>query len=196
MTTESAAEPIVVTALVSGVLESLGVPYLICGSMAGAVHGIARATMDVDIVAELRPEHVEPLVERLGDDFYADMLSIQEAVVRRASCNLIHLPTMFKVDLFVPQPRAWNREQIARRERRSLTSAPLPAADVATAEDTVLAKLEWYRKGNEVSDRQWQDILGIIAVQGDRLDRAYLARWARDLGVIDLLKRALEQAEV
>jgi len=192
---DAAPEPIAVTAAVTAALDALGVPYVIGGSIASAVHGVARATRDVDIIVDLRPEHVRPLVEHLGSAFYADTIAIEAAVSRRTSCNLIHLPTMFKVDLFVLKPRAWDREQMARRQRQRLTGRPAPQADIATAEDVVLAKLEWYRKGNEVSDQQWRDILGIIAVQGDRLDRAYLARWARELAVEDLLERALAEAE-
>lgn len=188
-------ESLTVTALVVSTLESLGVPYVIGGSMASAVYGMARATMDVDIVVDLRVEHVNPLVERLGSDFYADPLSIREAIAVRASCNLIHLPTMFKVDLFVVGLRSWDGQQLARRQRRSLQPSGGPEADVASAEDVILAKLDWYRLGNQVSDRQWRDILGIIAVQEGRLDRAYLDLWARSLGVDDLLARALEESQ-
>lgn len=184
-----------VTALVTTVLEDLGVPYVIGGSMASAVYGMARATMDVDVVVDLRVEQVQPLVDRLGADFYADPLSIYDAVARRSSCNLIHLPTLFKVDLFVIGTRAWDAQQLARRQRRSLQSSGGPEADVASAEDVILAKLDWYRLGNQTSDRQWRDILGIIAVQGDRLDQAYLSLWARSLGLDDLLARALEEAQ-
>lgn len=162
--------------------------------MASAVYGMARATMDVDVVVDLREEHVAPFVASLGTDFYADALSIRDAIERRASCNLIHLPTMFKVDLFVVGDRAWDRQQLARRQRRSLSSADGPAAEVASAEDVILAKLDWYRLGNQVSDRQWRDVLSIIAVQGERLDRSYLNLWAESLGVADLLRRAQEEA--
>lgn len=184
-----------VTALVTTVLEDLGVPYVIGGSMASAVYGMARATMDVDVVVDLRAEQVKPLVDRLGADFYADPLSIYDAVARRASCNLIHLPTLFKVDLFVVGTRAWDRQQLARRQRRRLQSSGGPEADVASAEDVILAKLDWYRLGNQTSDRQWRDILSIIAVQGDRLDHDYLVLWAGSLGLDDLLARALEEAQ-
>lgn len=182
------------TVLVTAALEALGVPYVIGGSMASAVHGLARATMDVDVVVDLREGQVEPFVASLGTDFYADPLSIRDAIARRASCNLIHLPTMFKVDLFVVGDRAWDRQQLARKQRRSLDSADGPAADIASAEDVILAKLDWYRLGNQVSDRQWRDVLSIIAVQGERLDQSYLALWAESLGVADLLRRAQEEA--
>jgi hypothetical protein len=188
------SESLAVTVLVTTALEGLGVPYVIGGSMASAVYGMARATMDVDVVVDLREEHVAPFVASLGTDFYADALSIRDAIERRASCNLIHLPTMFKVDLFVVGDRAWDRQQLARRQRRSLSSADGPAAEVASAEDVILAKLDWYRLGNQVSDRQWRDVLSIIAVQGERLDRSYLNLWAESLGVADLLRRAQEEA--
>lgn len=190
-----ALDAIAVTIAVTEALDEIGVPYVIGGSVAGAIHGLARATMDVDIVVDLRAEQVDPLVHRLGGDYYADADALRDAVARRATSNLVHRPTMFKVDLFVLKARAWDREQLARRQTHVLSAERGWAGAIATAEDTVLAKLEWYRKGNEVSDRQWRDILGIVAVQGERLDRSYLTRWARELGVADLLDRALSEAE-
>ena len=64
----------------------------------------------------------------------------------------------------------------------------------ATAEDIVLAKLEWYHHGDQVSDRQWRDVVGVIRTQGQRLDLTYLGAWAAQLGLEDLLSRALSQA--
>lgn len=186
------SEALTATVLVTAALESLGVPYVIGGSMASAVYGLARATMDVDVVVDLSEEQVAPFVARLGSDFYADPSSIREAIAHRASCNLIHLPSMFKIDLFMVGSRPWDRQQMARKQRRSLASANGPAAEVASAEDVILAKLDWYRMGNQV--RQWRDVLSIIAVQGERLDQSYLMLWAESLGLADLLLRALEDA--
>ena len=58
----------------------------------------------------------------------------------------------------------------------------------------MLAKLQWYREGGGVSDRQWTDVLGVLKVQGATLDRAYLEEWARELGLTSLLRRALDDA--
>jgi hypothetical protein len=88
---------------VTDALETLGVPYVIGGSLASAVHGVVRATMDADLVADLRPEHTEPLARALGDAFYVDVEAIRDAIHRRSSFNVIHLETMFKVDIFVPR---------------------------------------------------------------------------------------------
>ncbi len=75
-----------------------------------------------------------------------------------------------------------------------VATEPERTAYIASAEDTVLTKLEWYRMGGEVSDRQWRDVLGVLKVQGKRLDLAYLRRWATELGIADLLERALAEA--
>ena len=189
------AEQIAVTMMVADGLDALGVPYAIGGSFASALHGVMRATMDADLVADLRMEHVEPLAQALGDAFYADAEMMRDAVRRHDYFNVIHLDTMFKVDVFVARPRAFDRSQLARRQLHLLSDDPERYAYVTTAEDIVLSKLEWYRMGGEVSDRQWRDVLGVLRVQGDRLDRGYMRRMATELGVTDLLEQAFEEAK-
>ena len=187
-------EQVAVTLTVAGALDALGVPYAIGGSFASSLHGAMRATMDADLVAALGPEHVEPLLRALGDDFYVDADALYSAVFTTGSCNLIHLETLFKVDLFIAKPRAFDRAQLVRRQWVLLSADPERGAYVSTAEDAVLSKLEWYRMGGEVSDRQWRDVQGVLQVQGARLDCDYLRAQATELGVGDLLESAFLQA--
>lgn len=189
-------EPIVATISVTTTLEKLGVRYLIGGSLASTVHGMVRITQDSDIVAELRPEHVEPFVTALKSEFYVDEESIAAAVTEHTSFNIIHRESMLKVDVFVPVLRPFVREQLARARKQVFVLEPHAEALVATAEDTLLSKLEWYRIGGEVSERQWRDVLGILKVQVGNLDLEYLREWAKELKVSDLLKRALTESAI
>ena len=187
-------EPVAVALMVIEALDALGVPYLIGGSLASAVHGVARSTVDVDMVADLRTHHVEGLALALAEAFYLNPEAIHDAIHRRTSFNLIHLDSMFKVDVFVHRGRPFDRLQFERRQSQVIATDPQRTAYVASVEDTVLAKLEWYRLGGETSDRQWRDVLGVLKVQGQRLDHAYLRRWANALGLADLLEVALTEA--
>jgi hypothetical protein len=187
-------EPIAVTRHVIEVLDALGVPYLIGGSFASSVYGTYRATADVDLVADLKFEHVESLVKALREQFYIDDEMVRDAIRQRRSFSAIHLSTMFKVDVFIPQRRPYSQIQLERRVKQVIWLEPECSAYLASAEDNILAKLEWYRMGGEVSDRQWRDILGIIKTQGERLDLAYLRQWAAALNVADLLEKVLAEA--
>ena len=187
--------PIAVTLLVVQVFDDLQVPYFIGGSLASALYGVTRTTADCDIVAALEPDHAHPLVQKLGEAFYADEVAILDAIIHLSSFNLIHLDSMFKVDVFIQKPRPFEMSQFERRCLEILEINPVRRAYFASAEDTLLAKLEWYRLGGGVSDRQWRDILGIIKVQASHLDRVYLNLWAADLGVSDILERAFAEAE-
>jgi len=187
-------EPIEVTLKVTGVLERLGVPYLIGGSLASTLYGMVRTTQDSDIVAEKRLEHLEAFVSTLQDEFYIDDEMIAESIQHNSSFNIIHRETMFKVDVFIPRPRPFLELQLARAQKQTFAFETEVSAKFASPEDTILSKLEWYRMGGEVSERQWRDILGVLKTRAGELDLAYLQKWANELKVSDLLKRALSAA--
>jgi hypothetical protein len=175
---------------------AIGVAYHIGGSVASMAHGVTRTTLDVDIVADLRQEHIGQLVERLQSDYYIDEDMIEGAVRDRSSFNLVHLPTMFKLDVFVLKWDPYDQQAFLRADLRTLEDNPeAPLFFVESAEDVVLNKLRWYRMGGEVSERQWNDLLGVVRVQAGALDREYLHRWASELGVSDLLERAMTEAD-
>lgn len=184
--TDEAAEA---TLAVIRVLDALDILYAIGGSLAGAVYGLARATIDADIIADIGIEHVEPFLAALSNEFYLSEEAMLDAIERQSSFNLIHLQTMFKVDIFVPKQRSFEQSQFANRRLREFAPGSGVEVYFSSPEDTILAKLEWYRLGGGVSDRQWQDALTVLRAQGERLDYGYLARGAAELNITDLWER-------
>ena len=187
-------EPLRVTLAVAKALERMGIPYFVGGSLASSAHGVARATLNADIIAKLDPGQAGRFAKELGPEFYADVVAIADAAARRSSFNVIHIPTAFKVDVFVPRATAYADVEMERRQSHVIDQATGERLAFSTAEDTLLAKLQWYWQGNEVSERQWRDVLGILRVTGQGLDGSYLSLWAGELGVTDLLDRALREA--
>jgi hypothetical protein len=175
-------------------LESIRARYLIGGSVASSSQGLPRATLDTDLLVEVRPHQVASLARALGGDWYVDTDFARQSVLRGRAFNLIHIPTGHKFDLF-PANGTFHLSEL---ERATIRSLAIPGGNiqcfVATTEDMILAKLRWYRDGGEVSDRQWSDITGMLVVNRD-LDFEYLNRWAKHLQVTDLLEKALEVSD-
>lgn len=109
--------------VVTHLLDTLQVPYVIGGSVASMAHGMIRTTLDVDLVADLAMEHVAHFVAALSDQFYVDEPSVRQAIERRGSFNLIHLPTMVKVDVFVPADRKWQESSLDSQSRNRCPQA-------------------------------------------------------------------------
>jgi hypothetical protein len=176
-------------------LDRLEIPYFVGGSMASSVYGIARPTMDVDLVADIRSDQVEEFAALLNDELYADPGMMKDALQHGRSFNLIHYESAYKYDIFPVLRDEYSQTQLRRRRFEttgSLGDEPIECA-FATPEDTILNKLRWYRAGGESSERQWNDLRGILQVRGKTLDAAYLRLWAPRLGIADLLERLLSE---
>lgn len=182
------------TLRVTAVLEDLEIPYLVGGSLASSLHGQPRATQDVDIVADFQPQHVTPFVSALRERFYVDEPAVRDAVKRRSTFNVIHLETMFKVDVFVAGSQRSTRRELERRQLYTLDVQPPEQITVASPEDIIIQKLHWYRLGDHISDRQWSDAMSVLKIKNRKLDQDYMRELATEMGVEDLLVRALKEA--
>ncbi|MEX2176551.1 MAG: hypothetical protein WD872_19455 [Pirellulaceae bacterium] len=125
-----------------------------------------------------------------GAEYYVSVPAIADANRRRSSFNIINTLIGFKVDFFVQKPREFDACVMSRRQARFVPEGATESTAVLSAEDSILTKLEWYRLGGEVSDRQWRDVIEMLEAQRERLDRLYLTKWAKQLHVSDLLDAA------
>jgi predicted nucleotidyltransferase len=179
----SASEFDFLIAKVSHLLEQFGLAHGIVGSIASARYGENRSTFDVDVVVDFQASKLESFCQALEAEFYVDQELILEALERKTSFNIVHLETGTKFDFFIPKPRAYDRVALARR----LETVPA----FLQAEDVLLGKLEWYKATDCTSERQWRDVLGMLRFSS--LDLEYSMHWAREIGVLDLLERALKE---
>jgi hypothetical protein len=177
-----------------GAFDRLNIPYLVTGSIASSFYGNPRATRDIDLAAEIRLDHVAPLVAALGGDFYADADMMSQAIAANRAFNLIHFATSYKFDIFPAGSDPYTCAQFQRRQKgRFAIENESVDFQLASAEDSILSKLVWYKSGGSVSEQQWRDVLSVLVARSGMLDLEYLHKWARHLEIDDLLDRALNE---
>lgn len=177
--------------------DKLSIPYYIGGSIASSVYGIARATMDVDLVADIKIENISSLRQILENEYYIDENMIEDAIQRLSSFNLIHLETMIKIDVFIPNRQPYQEESLRRKKKDTIEDKEDGTEFYfCSAEDIILNKLQWYDLGDRISERQWLDVLGVIKVQAKSLDFVYLKTWGVRLGLLDLIAKAFKEAGI
>ncbi|HZV05233.1 MAG TPA: hypothetical protein VE999_09140 [Gemmataceae bacterium] len=191
---ESNQENVTIVHEVAAVLDRLEIPYAVGGSWASSLLGRPRLTHDVDLTVEPFPGKETAFCDSFSDDYYVSLPMIQDAIRRRSSFNIIHWPSGFKIDIFVRKDRPYDASVLARRRLHSLSEGR--SLTLVSPEDVILLKLEWYRLGGNMSERQLEDVRGVFQMQAGKLDQAYLDHWAADLGVSDLLQRARQESGV
>jgi hypothetical protein len=160
-------------------LKAAGVPYMLTGSFASSIHGTPRASHDIDfVIAPGKPELLALLDEFPEDEYYVSREAALDALARQGQFNLIDHATGWKIDFIIRKQRAFSREEFERRKPVELMGVEL---DIASAEDVLIAKLEWAKLGS--SERQLEDAAGIRSLQGKRLDNAYVEKWVDALGL-------------
>ena len=174
------------------VLEQFEIAYHIGGSLASSAYGVSRPTQDADVIADIQLKHVNTLVKLLETEYYIDADAIRGAIRHRSSFNVIYLDSIFKVDIFIPKAHPFAQQERLRAQPIILEEGNRPFY-FSSPEDIILNKLTWYKMGDEVSQRQWNDLLGVLHRQKNSLDFAYLRHWASNLAVTDLLARAFAE---
>jgi hypothetical protein len=175
---------------VASSFRHMTVDFALSGSLCSSIHGEVRFDQNADITVEPFPGREAEFAAAFGKDYYVNAGTIRDAIRGRSSFIVIHLPSGFKVDVFMRKDTPFGRSVLARRLPTVIPGNPPEPIDVVSPEDIILLKLEWFRIGGETSDRQWGDVLGVLRVQAGRLDDAYLDQWAAELKVADLLAKA------
>jgi hypothetical protein len=171
-------------------LDALGVRWLVGGSVASSILGLPRATLDIDLVADLRGVHVTALYDALIANYYVDRDTMRWATSTRRSFNAIHQESMIKVDVFCAGDDALTRGELDRRVFVDLAIGRVP---VCSSEDIILQKLVWSRDAGG-SERQWRDAIGVVQIRGADLDRGYIDAHAATLGLTEVVTRLFDEA--
>ncbi len=172
-------------------LEEHRIEYMVTGSHASNVYGLHRATNDADIVITTSEKPLTSFVQSLQSMYYADEFSALDALRTQFMFNVVHLESGFKIDFIVLKRSPYDAEAFARRVKKRLMTND---RWFTSAEDSILSKLVWHHAGG--SERQLEDAMNVAKAQHATLNRAYLRKWATQLGVDEQLDRMLQSLDL
>jgi hypothetical protein len=176
-------------------LDELSIDYAIGGSIASSLYGKVRFTQDADLTVVAFRDKSEQLYDVLKDNFYVSKDAMYQAIANHSSFNVIHLEYAFKIDIFIQKDDDFYRQLFLRRKKVKLDESIDHLFYIVSAEDIILLKLQWYQSSGCVSERQWSDVLGVLAVQARSLDMKYLRSCSEKLGLRDILQKAIDEAQ-
>ena len=195
------ADPIELAQKIASILLPLNIPYVVGGSVASSLLGENRSTQDLDLVIDLEARIAPQLIDVMSGEFYISESAVMEAIAksrtapRESSFNVIYLPSLEKAHIFVMgSDDPFSASVMSRRQLHPVSDLTEEGIYIYSPEDIVLQKLSWYKLTPRRSQKQWRDVLGVLKVQGEGLDRAYLNQWALTLKLTDLLEEALLQS--
>jgi len=176
------------------ILEQLDIAYAIGGSMASSIYGNIRFTQGTDVTVEPFESRAQQLFEMLRQEYYISKEGVFQALKNQSCFNIIHLTSAYKIDVFIRKNNAFEKQLIKRRRQLKLSEQEQKLFSVVSPEDIILLKLQWYQQGGCSSELQWNDVLGVLTIQKDRLDFEYLSTWADKLSIRQLLESARRDA--
>ena len=171
-------------------LSQAGIPYMVVGSFASNLYGAGRSTQDIDLVISATPEQIRLFLDLLPEThYYYDLENALEACRRKDMFNILDMERGWKIDLIFEKPSAYHQQAFQRRTAAEIERVSL---FVATAEDTIISKLEWARMG--ASLRQIEDVVGILKVRKNNLDFFYIDKWVKQLELVEQWEAARKAA--
>ena len=151
--------------------------------------------MDVDVIVSLNLSHVDRMVKLLDEEYYVDSEMIRDAIQHKSTFNVIHHNTSYKIDFFISRATEYQQSIFERITRKNLVDKDdVIEVFICAPEDIILTKLIWYKERGGTSEKQWNDILGVLKIQKNNLDINYLLDWAEKLTVKSELNNALSDA--
>lgn len=165
------------------ILERLQIPYLVTGSVAAMAYGEARLTNDIDIIADVKEEHIPCLLNAFPiQEFYISGEMIKNAIRYKGQFNIIHPASGFKIDVIIKKNTPFDECRFKRVHR--IYPAETYQANFSSPEDVIIKKIDFYRQGG--SEKHLRDITGILKISGGIIDMDYITQWADRLGLRDI----------